>query len=227
MVAPSHTTPVDLAGASARQNLLSIASDLVIEARTPLGPAAHLEEHLAGSGATQKVVCFTETPLEHAWMMLEAITGRAVNFGPYGLVITKTTARRNHCNPVWYSDISTRGGRSWPAAALNDLINQAVARSTRDGEVDKDLLRTEPIFLVTPFCEQMGPMTNGSRKEFWWEREWRRIDDYHVNFPSRVVAFLVPEDDHKTFRSDLCAANDIWGRKRRGHSWILDGGLNE
>jgi hypothetical protein len=42
-------------------------------------------------------------------MMLEDIEGRSVHFQPFGLAVTKTTARKDHVNPVWYSDISTRG----------------------------------------------------------------------------------------------------------------------
>lgn len=202
-------------GNTARENLLSIAADFVIEARTPMGPAAHLEEYLADTSATQKVVCFTETPLEHTWMMVEEIEGRAIQFEPYGLVFTKSTARRNHCNPVWYSDISTRGGRSWPIDAVNRMVADAVARASAGGTLDVSLLRNEPVFLVTPFFEQMGPTSTGGRKEFWWEREWRRIDNYHISFPSRVVAFLAPESDHAHLRHDLNSANDKWEKKNR------------
>ena len=46
----------------ARDNLLAMAEDQFIEARTPFGPAAKHEPLLADS-ASQKTVCFTETPL--------------------------------------------------------------------------------------------------------------------------------------------------------------------
>ena len=97
-------------GASAGNNLLRIVEDLTIEARSPFGMARHLEKHLTGTGASQKAVCFTETPLEHTWMMVQDIEGRAVKMAPYGLVFPRSVARRKHCNPVWYLDISTRGG---------------------------------------------------------------------------------------------------------------------
>ncbi|MEU7970696.1 hypothetical protein AB0B48_01485 [Micromonospora sp. NPDC049089] len=79
--------------------------DGYIEARSPFGPASMHEPNLTYA-ATQKVVCFTETPLEHTWMMLEDIDKRDVHFQPYGLAVTKTTARLAACNPVWYSDIT-------------------------------------------------------------------------------------------------------------------------
>jgi hypothetical protein len=210
--------------ATARANLLSIAAQLKIEARTPLGPAAHLEPHLAGTTATQKVVCFTETPLEHAWMMIEDIDGRAVRFAPYGIVFTKTTARLDHCNPVWYTDISTRGGRSWPMTAVNDLVKEAVEDSSTNEVIDEEALVRSSILSVTPFIEQMGP-TRVGRKEFWWEREWRHVDDYHFSFPSRVVAFLAPEADHERFAQDLTASNDVWEMTTRpllDPSWGLE-----
>ena len=79
----------DNSTAAARENLLSIADQLTIEARTLLGPAAHLEPYLAGTMATQKVVCFTETPLEHTSMMLEDIEGRSLRFAPYRVVLPR------------------------------------------------------------------------------------------------------------------------------------------
>lgn len=40
--------------ASARDNLISILEAGLIEARTPLGPARHLEEHLSGTIASKR-----------------------------------------------------------------------------------------------------------------------------------------------------------------------------
>lgn len=199
---------------SARNNLLSMAEGSVLEARSALGPAAHLETYLESSSATQKVVCFTETPLEHTWMMLQQINGRTIQFEPYGLAITKTTARKAHFNPVWYSDISTRGGRSWPMASVNQLVADAAKRwKSDDGTIDVDALRAEPILRLTPFFEQMGPMLNRRTKEFWWEREWRHVDDYVINFPERIVALFAPEADHGPLRQELRHRNKRWLRR--------------
>lgn len=199
-------------GTSARGNLLSMAQENYLRARCAYGPAARLESYLAGTSATQKVVCFSETPLEHTWMMLQQIDGRAVQFEPYGLAITKTTARKAHFNPVWYSDISTRGGRNWPMAAVNQLVASAEHRCRRrDGSIDVDALCAEPILQLTPFIEQMGPTTGGGRKEFWWEREWRHVDDFAI-IPSRIVTLFAPEADHGQLRQDLRLRNDMWSR---------------
>ncbi|MDG4760317.1 abortive infection system antitoxin AbiGi family protein [Micromonospora sp. WMMD710] len=199
----------DRPDATARQNLLAMVGSGVIEARTAFGPAAPQEPYLA-VGATQKAVCFTETPLEHAWMMLEHIDGRSVRFQPYGLALTKTTARKGGCNPVWYSDITP--GRPWPITSVNAMIKDAVRRATTDGKVDPEALSEEPIFKVTPFFEQMGPTTY-RRKEFWWEREWRHVGDFNLSFPSRIVAIFAPADDHEHLREELRQIHDAWGRR--------------
>jgi hypothetical protein len=147
-------------------------------------------------------------------MMLEDIEGRSVHFQPYGFALTKTTARKSHINPVWYSDISTRGGRDWPTAAVNQMITEATQRATdSNGELDQQALSEEPVFKITPFFEQMGPMRNDLPKEFWWEREWRHVDDFYIPFPSRVVATLAPAEDHESLRGDLMQRNERWAAR--------------
>ena len=115
-------------GTSARDNLLSILQSRTIEARRAMGMAAKRVEAQPLSFATQKVVCFTETPLEHAWMMVEDIDNRDVAFSQYGIVVTKTYARRRACNPVWYLDITP--GHDWLTNPINQLVNDAIAQAT-------------------------------------------------------------------------------------------------
>lgn len=191
------------ADCSARDNLISILEAGLIEARTPLGPARHLEKHLSGTIASQKVVCLTETPLEHVWMMLEEIEKRQIQFRPYGLATTKAAARHAGANPVWYSDM-TKVGRTWPLKHMGDLVAAAVLHATVDGEVDADVLADDPFLQLTPYFETMGPTgTPGEHKEFWWEREWRMVGDYHLGHPRRWVAVLAPEGDHEALRAEL------------------------
>jgi hypothetical protein len=94
--------------ASAAENLVSILSNLRIEARTAYGMARALAERFLEVAATQKTVCFTETPLEHAWMMCSQIDNRQVQFNGYGIAFTKTFARCWGANPVWYLDQTPR-----------------------------------------------------------------------------------------------------------------------
>lgn len=199
---------------SARDNLFRIAEDRTIEARSAFGMAQHLERHLDGTAASQKAVCFTETPLEHAWMMIENIEGRSVKMAPYGLVFTRSVARLKHCNPIWYLDISTRGGPDWLTVPVNQMVDEAEERcTTQAGKVEASALAQEAVLRLTPFLEQMGPIGDGKRKEFWWEREWRHAGDFEFR-PRDIVTLLLPEAEHEDFAEDLAELSKPWARRR-------------
>jgi hypothetical protein len=88
--------------------------------------AARLAEKFPEVAKTQQTACFTETPLEHAWMMCRQITDRSFRFNGYGPAFTKSFARREGANPVWYLDISQRG-RDWLTGPVNRLVAAAEA----------------------------------------------------------------------------------------------------
>src|SRR5262249_7823432 len=154
---------------------------------------------------TQRVVCFTETPLEHVWMLCRDIEYRMVRLQPYGLAFTKSWGRRNGINPVWYIDI-TPSGHEWLTNPVQEMLaagaaGRAVARGwPGDAWREVDLAHA-PIASLTPFFEQMGRPA-GTRKEFWWEREWRHVGAREFGW-SDVVAAFVPEQDHALFLMDL------------------------
>jgi hypothetical protein len=184
---------------SPRQNLCAILHERCIRARNPYGMAKDHEALLAPLTLSQKVVCFSETPLEHAWMMVHDIEKRRAPLSSYGLVFTRIAGRRRACDPVWYLDITP--GHDWLVNPVQRLVTRAVRMAglgaTRDtAPVDLDVLR------LAPFIEQMGPMNNGGRKEFWWEREWRHTGDFGFE-PDEVVAILAPEHDHRQTRADV------------------------
>jgi hypothetical protein len=196
--------------ATARQNLVSMITgdqdeDGIAAIRTgsAYGPARDYDDRL-GLVATQKAVCFTETPLEHIWMMLKHIERRTVHFEPWGLVTTKSAARAAGCSPVWYTNKAATDWTTHPIRFVRQMIDDAVARSRdEDGAIVNELLQQEPIFRITPFVEDMGPSKEGVPKEFWWEREWRHVGDYSLQFPSRIVAILAPEAEHGSLREQL------------------------
>ncbi|MFI5911562.1 hypothetical protein [Dactylosporangium sp. NPDC051541] len=101
-----------------------------------------------------------------------------------------------------------RGGLShnWLTNPLRDLIEQAVRCSTPAGSnvPDPERLVDQPIFRLTPFVETMGPTRSGRRKEFWWEREWRKIGSFDFT-PQSVIAAVIPACDHDRLRSGLAA----------------------
>ena len=191
-------------GGSARQNLEAILSSLTIEARTVYGMAKSLAD-IPAVAATQRAVCFTETPLEHAWMMCQEIDNRQVKFNGYGLAFTRTFARKRGANPVWYLDITQ--GHDWLTTPVNDLLKQAVRDATppgAPGPATAELLAS-PVLRLTPFIEQMGS-PSGVRKEFWWEREWRHVG--HFEFvPRNIVVVFAPEHDHEELRNEV----ESWG----------------
>jgi len=201
-----HFTRDSEDGKTSKDNLLKILKKGRLEARNPYGMAAHLTEKFPEVAKTQRAVCFTETPLEHAWMMCRPIAGRSIRFDGYGLAFTKTFARREGANPVWYLDISQRG-RDWLTQPVNRLVEAAVASATdEDGDIDGSALAAEDIFLLTPFLEQMGPITNG-RKEFWWEREWRHVGNFSFE-PEHIVVAFAPADQHASLQDSLREATD-------------------
>lgn len=61
-----------------------------------------------------------------------------------------------------------------------------------------------PLLRITPFIEQMGK-PGLTRKEFWWEREWRHAGDLDLGL-SDIVAVFVPEDGQPAVAADLVAA---------------------
>jgi hypothetical protein len=186
----------------AREQLMDILIELRLRAGEPRGMASELSKSHQDVYESQRVVCFTETPLEHAWMMCEQIDGRQVKLEPYGIAVTKTWGRRNGVNPVMYIDITR--GHDWLTKPIEELVKAAVAghsvRQQWDGTWARTTLADSPILKITPFFEQMGK-PGDIQKEFWWEREWRHVGDLTFRSPNLVVVF-VPEDEHTTFISD-------------------------
>lgn len=155
---------------SAKDRLLSIIESRAIEARTVYGQAAQaLSASRDTDSSSQKVVCFTEVPLEHINLLTEEIDGRDLTFAPYGIAVTKQIARRRGVNPVWYIDITPR--HDWLTVPLNNLIDAAIASGT---------FPTSDIARIAPFIEQMGTRAGFYRKEFWWEREWRIVGNFQL-----------------------------------------------
>jgi hypothetical protein len=147
---------------------------------------------------SQKVVCFTESPLEHAWMMCADIEGRENGFGPYGIAVTKVWARAHHVNPVWYLDTSARGGRSWLTVPMSQMRDAALAECV----ATRTSLADHPVAQLLPFIEQMGP-TRYFRKEFWWEREWRHVGHFDITDWANIVAVFAPHLEHRTIRTAM------------------------
>ena len=195
------TRDTEMPSAAARDNLLTILRDRRLEARSSFGMAKELAEQFPAVAATQNTVSFTETPLEHAWMMCSDIEGRRIRFNGYGLAFTKAFARRRGVNPVWYLDITP--GHDWLTTPVNQLVADAVAAATPGGATGPDpvTLAAAPILQLTPFIDQMGTPTR-IPKEFWWEREWRHVG--HLSFAATdLVVVFAPEQEHSIMQDSI------------------------
>lgn len=140
----------------------------------PFGAARRLDDQLGGS---QRVVCFSETPLD----MLSRLVERRSR---YGIGFRKDVLVGKGGTPLWYVD-----RESPQAAAIDTMI-----RTASESELDPNA----PIWHLTPFIDQPG-VYNGRPYRFEWEREWRVVGD--VRFEPDEVAFLfIPEEHHKGAR---------------------------
>jgi hypothetical protein len=185
-----HLTRETADGAAASSNLESIIHEGTLRAASPLGWAKTEDDPQDALRQTQRVACFSETPLEHCYSLFADIVGRDVHLQPYGLALTKILARMMGVHPVWYVDMTTRGGlEREEARALDALRDQAIATGN---------FHENPIAKLLPFFEHMGTWPH-SQKEFWWEREWRHRGDLDLTPYWNRVIWLCPEHEHARF----------------------------
>ena len=164
----------DREGTSSKEALKQILQTRTIRATSPFGHAVKKLEQAHQPTDSQKTACFTETPLEYVYLLLNEISGRQVALRPYGVAVTKKVAREGSVNPVWYIDQTP--GHHWIGNEVNLLVDAAITAGDFDAS---------PIAKICPFIEQMGTHRNADgtyayRKEFWWEREWRKLGDYRL-----------------------------------------------
>ncbi|MGA5121263.1 hypothetical protein [Streptomyces pseudogriseolus] len=125
--------------------------------------ATALAKRYTAIADSQRTVCFTETPLEHAWMMCEQIPGRTMRFDGYGLASTRTFARRRGADPVWSLDITP--GHDWLTTPVNNMVDQVKEIAKDPSKGGADAAAAADVLRLTPSIEQMGKPV-GTRKEF-------------------------------------------------------------
>src|SRR4051794_34015473 len=91
-------------GQSGHDRLRSMILNWRLDATSMFGAAKGRLEEVGAVTATQKCVCFTETPLEYVHLLLQQIDNRQVQFEPYGIAFPKKLGRARGVNPVWYID---------------------------------------------------------------------------------------------------------------------------
>ncbi len=173
----------------ARNNLVSIAADRRLEARTPMGWSINNKASPCPDPDSQRVVCFSETPLEHVYSLFADIEDRSVHLKPYGLAFTKKRARDLGVNPVWYVDRNAGAEHGWKLAGALDEAFKAAVGTGRFG--------AQPIAAALPFIEAMGSWPRDKPttiKEWWWEREWRHLGNLELRIWD--VALWLAASDH-------------------------------
>ena len=156
---------------------------------------------------TQQAVCFTETPIEHAWMMCRQIA--EPQFPGSTAMAWPSRSRLPAAKEPTRSGTSTSrsGAVQRLTEPVNRLVDAAEALAAGDaGVTDGSVLASADILRLTPFIEQMGPKKVG-RKEFWWEREWRHVGKFTFNLSNIVVAFA-PENQQAKLQARLKEATD-------------------
>ena len=178
---------------SARQNLERIIEAGVIRARNVYGMLASRQDELPEEAAqAQQVVCFSETPLEYTYLMVQEIQNRQFHFGPYGIAIPKMMGRTKAVNPVWYLDMTP--GHDWLTVNVDRLVERYIDEDCEDSD----------LAAIFPFMEQMGTWPGNAgpnRKEFWWEREWRHVGNFDISGEPFIC--LCPEDEIDDFNGLL------------------------
>lgn len=175
----------ELPDATAMENLESILSSRRIEARNPYGFAKTLASRSPVVAVSQRVVCFSETPLSEVGALAAPIEGRRNPLAPFGIAFTKAHVRDRGVNPVWYFEV---GGVV--ESALQALFKQAFGPNSPG---------PHPAMSIFPYCESMGRLPNGRSKDFAWEREWRHTGDFVFDLDDVELVFA-PTGHHARLR---------------------------
>jgi len=190
----------------AKDNLLAILKAGAVKAGQPMGWVREQALEIGGDALeSQRVVCFSETPLEHLYAMFAEIKDREVKLQPFGIAFTKVVARRNGANPVWYVNMTP--GFDW---VVSPALNRLRKRAVRVG------LHRDPAGCLFPYIEGMGDWrgSTGRRKEFWWEREWRHVGDFAFHMED-IALVIAPASEHAEF-------DKISGGRTVDGSWSLE-----
>ncbi|HEX6533186.1 MAG TPA: abortive infection system antitoxin AbiGi family protein [Gemmatimonadaceae bacterium] len=181
----------DYNGSSAADNLVSILASHCIEARTPLGIAVrHLESIGCGAGdfmESQKVACFSETPLKSLHGLIDPGIWRQNHFRAYGVAFTRSRMLYYGATPVWYINQYRGSGFRWLVHDVNNLID---ASALENGKPAPEKWIRSSIARLTPFMESIGQWGTKS-KDFAFEREWRFKGQFTFGWTD-VAAVIVP-----------------------------------
>ena len=127
-----------------------------------------------------KVVCFTETPIEHIDVLLKEVIERDFKPKPYGLVFKKEYIRKQEGNPVFYTSKKI-------AKPLWQLYWPLCSK-----DIEQSFDGVCKLLALVTVCEE--------RNDWHWEREWRIAGNLRFNLTD-IYCGLCPEEDMPYFEN--------------------------
>jgi len=104
--------------------------------------------------------------------------------------------------------------------SVNALVVEALTKLAEERKTNSEAKFGDMhIAKLAPFIEQMGHQLGSYRKEFWWEREWRKVGNFCL--PNRYL-IIAPQAEHASM---LAVAND--GGDKRASAIDANWGLEE
>lgn len=180
---------------TARERLESLIAKKTIKALSSFGyfhykvPKAYPDGYIHNSDskvmrAWLKVVCFTETPLDHLFVHTLPISERNLHFEPYGLAFKEEFIRSQGASPVMYFEAD----------------NKHIKNSLQAMAISDDAVKLKNLM---PFYESFGTRLygQGENVDFRWEREWRCTED--VEFKLSDIAFGICKSIDIAYFSNL------------------------
>jgi hypothetical protein len=174
-------------GTPARDNLVAMLRERVIEARNPHCLFQHEITNMGFSPLLSKAfttVCFTETPLTQIHRLTGTIPGRRIELRPYGLVFNKDDLIRRGASPAIYLNAKGTKLRNYLLNRFRDDFNGIRKLKTlRALQMDDYGSIIQYYALVNIIAENY---------DFTWEREWRHSG--RLKFQYRDLVAIVASD---------------------------------
>ena len=169
-------------GSTARQNLISILSAHLIEARSAHCLFSRLFPELQFSPKLQsafKTVCFTEAPLNQISPLCRRIPGRRIELQPYGLVFYREHIVDSGGSPSIYINSDGTDLRDYLIEQFREHFKGI--KSLRKFKQNQRA-RHEQIIQYYSFINKMG-----AGYDFSWEREWRFTGNFDFEYQDLVA----------------------------------------
>lgn len=205
---------------TAQENLLSILSGQIIEARNYhclFGPKIKRMAMTDKLKRSFKTVCFTETPLNQLNKLVSEEIDRKVKLKPYGLVFWRNFMVNDGASPAIYVNGDGTYLRDYLISEFNDHFNDVksyVALERREDFAEEIIKYYSIINLMS------------ERYDFSWEREWRYSGDYNFEY-SNVAAIIAEYPDEFLELCEVELSDEVFSYVKRipiiSPAWSYEG----